>query len=243
MSEFLNEKLVDGLARSAALGPGMRIVLCDDHRLLLEALATSLASHGFTIEAAVDSPADAVRAVALHHPDVLVIDVNFPTGSGIDAAREVIASSPRTKVFMLTGSDDPDLALEALSAGVSGYLRKDRRINEIAAALEAAARGDRPVDRDLLREARRPRSGCKMSRERSPLDGLTDRERHILGLLVEGMSTREMVSTLGVSPSTVRTHVQNIFTKLGVHSRLAAVALLTGDPASHAVRRHDAVLN
>jgi two-component system nitrate/nitrite response regulator NarL len=243
VSNFLNEKRVDGFARSASPGPGRRIVLCDDHRLLLEALATSLASHGFTIEAAVDSPADAVCAVALHQPDVLVIDVNFPTGSGIDAARKVIASSPRTKVFMLTGSDDPDLALEALSAGVSGYLRKDRRINEIAAALEAAAQGDRPVDRDLLREARRPRSGCTMSRERSPLDGLTDRERHILGLLVEGMSTREMVSTLGVSPSTVRTHVQNIFTKLGVHSRLAAVALLTGDPASRAVRRHDAVLN
>ncbi|HSE10899.1 MAG TPA: response regulator transcription factor [Nocardioidaceae bacterium] len=232
----------DNYGARASLGPGMRIVLCDDHRLLLEALATSLANQGFTIEAAVETPADAVRAVALHQPDVLIIDVNFPAGSGIDAARQVVASQPRTKVVMITGSDDPDLALEALSVGVAGYLRKDLRVNEIAAALEAAVRGDNPVDRALLREARRPRTGCKMPGERSPLDDLTNRERHILGLLVEGMSTREMVTALGVSPSTVRTHVQNIFHKLGVHSRLAAVALLTGDPAFHAPGRRDAVL-
>lgn len=240
--QFLHDQSVEGFARSTSLGPGTRIVLCDDHRLLLEALAISLANHGFTIEAAVVSPGDAVRAVALHQPDVLVIDVNFPTGSGLDAAREVVANHPRTKVVMITGSDDPELVLDALSAGVSGYLRKDLRINEIATALEAAARGDSPMDRDLLREARRPRLGRKMLGERSPLDDLTNRERHILGLLVEGMSTREMVSTLGVSPSTVRTHVQNIFTKLGVHSRLAAVALLDGDPTSHAARGHNAVL-
>lgn len=241
--QFLNEKSADGRARATTMGPGLRIVLCDDHRLLLEALATSLANEGFTIEAAVESPADAVRAVALHRPEVLVIDVNFPGGSGIDAAREVIASHPRTKVVMITGSDDPELALAALAAGVSGYLRKDLRINEIATALEAAVRGDSPVDRALLREARRTGSGGKVSGGRSPLDDLTKRERHILGLLMEGMSTREMVTTLGVSPSTVRTHVQNIFTKLNVHSRLAAVALLTGEPAAHDARTRDAVLN
>ena len=205
----------------------MRIVICDDHQLLLEALATALAVHGLTIEAAVTTPAEAVRAVALHDPDILVLDVNFPDGSGIDAAREVVARHSRTKVVMITGTEEPEPMVEALAAGVAGYLRKDQRVDAIARALELALRGGTPIDNDLLRQVRRPRP--TVPRQRTPLDDLTPREHHILRLLVAGMSTRDMVSDLGVSQSTVRTHVQNIFSKLGVHTRLQAVALLAGD--------------
>jgi two-component system nitrate/nitrite response regulator NarL len=205
----------------------MRIVICDDHQLLLEALATALAVHGLTIEAAVATPAEAVRAVALHDPDILVIDVHFPGGSGIDAAREVVARHPRTKVVMITGNEEPEPMVEALAAGVAGYLRKDQRVDAIARALELALRGGTPIDNDLLRQVRKPRPA--VPRQRTPLDDLTPRELHILRLLVAGMSTREMVHDLGVSQSTVRTHVQNIFSKLGVHTRLQAVALLAGD--------------
>lgn len=201
----------------------MRIVICDDHQLLLEALATALAIHGFTVEAAVDSPAEAVRSVAQHEPDLLVIDVNFPVGSGVEAAKHVIVHHPRTKVVMLTATDDPAPMIEALAAGVSGYLRKDQRVDAIARALELVARGGTPIDHDLLRQVRRPRP--QEVRPRQPLDALTPREHHILRLLVAGKSTREMVRELGVSQSTVRTHVQNIFAKLGVHTRLQAVAM------------------
>jgi len=205
----------------------MRIVICDDHQLLLEALATALALHGVTVEAAVCTPDEAVRAVALHDPDILVIDVNFPDGSGIQAAREVIAGHPRTKVVMITGTEEPDPMVEALSVGVAGYLRKDQRVDAIARALELAQRGGTPIDHDLLRQVRRPRPA--IPRQRTPIDDLTPREHHILRLLLAGMSTREMVHDLDVSQSTVRTHVQNIFSKLGVHTRLQAVALLAGD--------------
>lgn len=209
----------------------MRIVICDDHLLLLEALATALAGHGFTVEAAVDSPAEALRAVALHDPDMLLIDVSFPVGSGIEAAREVVARHPRTKVVMLTGGEEPEPLVEALAVGVAGYLGKNQPVDAIARALETAAQGGNPIDADLLRHARHPRT--QVPRQRTPMDELTVRERHILRLLLAGMSTREMVEELGVSQSTVRTHVQNIFSKLGVHTRLQAVALLADETTVH----------
>jgi two-component system nitrate/nitrite response regulator NarL len=210
----------------------MRIVICDDHQLLLEALATALALQGITVEAAVDSPSEAVRAVASNDPDILLIDLMFPVGSGLDAAREVIAHHSRTKVVMMTGTEDAEPLKEALGLGVTGYLAKDQPVDAIARALELAFQGGTPIDSAMLRRVQRP--APRVPRQRTPVDDLTPREHHILRLLVEGMSTREMVHVLGVSQSTVRTHVQNIFSKLGVHTRLQAVALLDPDAASSA---------
>lgn len=209
----------------------MRIVICDDHQLLLEALATALALHGLTVEAAVATPAEAIRAVASNDPDLLLIDVNFPTGSGLEAARTVIAHHPRTTVVMMTGDDDFEPLQQALAMGVTGYLAKDQPVDAIARALELAGRGGTPIDAAMLRRARRP--AARVPRQRTPVDDLTARERHILHLLVEGMSTSEMVRALGVSQSTVRTHVQNIFAKLGVHTRLQAVAFLDVDAGTN----------
>jgi two-component system nitrate/nitrite response regulator NarL len=209
----------------------MRIVICDDHQLLLEALATALALHGLTVESAVATPAEAVRAVASNDPDLLLIDVNFPTGSGLEAARTVIAHHPRTMVVMMTGDDDFEPLQQALAMGVTGYLAKDQPVDAIARALELAGRGGTPIDAAMLRRARRP--AARVPRQRTPVDDLTARERHILHLLVEGMSTSEMVRALGVSQSTVRTHVQNIFAKLGVHTRLQAVAFLDVDAGTN----------
>lgn len=205
----------------------MRIVLCDDHRLLLEALATALAGQGYTIEAATTSPDEAVRAVSLHDPDVLLIDVMFPVGSGLDAARQVIAQHPRTKVVVITGTESVEPLVAALEMGVAGYTRKDQRVEAIAKVIELAARGELAIDRELLRGVRRTTKSVPT--QRSALDDLTPRERDVLGLLVNGKSTKQIVQQLGVSQSTVRTHVQNIFAKLGVHSRLQAVAGIAGD--------------
>jgi two-component system nitrate/nitrite response regulator NarL len=232
MSHALRERHATSTDHHHARGRSRtRLVICDDHRLLLEALAISLAEQGFTVEATVESPADAVRAVSLCQPDVLIMDLTFPLGSGIEAARQVVARHPRTRVIVMTGSDDPQQMLEALSAGVTGYLRKDRKVAALADAVDLAVAGGAPLDHDLLRRARQPQR--RTEADRSAWAGLTGREQHILGLLVQGMSTREIVEALEVSQSTVRTHVQNIFTKLGVHSRLAAVALLSEDPAFH----------
>lgn len=203
----------------------MRLVICDDHRLLLEALATALAGRGYTIEAAATTPSEAVRAVALHDPDILLIDVMFPVGSGLDAAKEVLAHHPRTKVVMITGTESVEPLMAALEIGVSGYTRKDQRVEAIARVLELAASGEIAIDRELLRGVRNTTRA--VHHEHTVVDDLTPRERHVLGLLVSGLNTHEIVQQLGVSQSTVRTHVQNIFAKLGVHSRLQAVAALS----------------
>lgn len=213
----------------------MRIVICDDHRLLLESLSAALAHRGITVEAAVLGPADAVRAVTLHDPDVLLIDLAFPEGSGLQAAREVMTRHPRTKVVVLTGSTSSEALVEALDIGVAGYLRKDQDVPEIAAALEAVASGGSAVDPVLLRQASRP--SATLPRQRTPEAQLTTRERSVAALLVDGRNTDEIMRELGVSQSTVRTHVQSILTKLGVHTRLQAVTALAGElpqpPGAH----------
>lgn len=201
----------------------MRLVICDDHHLLVQALATALSGLGHTIEAAVTTPSDAVEATALHEPDVLLLDVHFPNGSGIDAARQVVRQHNRTRVLMLSGGDAPATVKEALEAGVSGYISKAQRIEEIARALDRVVAGELAVDSSLLKGRQ---STQRIPRQRTPVDDLTPREQRVLQLLVQGCSTNEIVTRLGVTPSTVRTHVQSIFMKMDVHSRLEAVAVL-----------------
>ena len=98
----------------------MRIVVCDDNRVLLEALSHALATRGFVVEAATSRPAEAVAAVKAYQPDLLLVDVSFPDGNGLDVAREVMSHHPRTRVVVLTGSDDAATAIEAARIGVAG---------------------------------------------------------------------------------------------------------------------------
>jgi two-component system nitrate/nitrite response regulator NarL len=205
----------------------MRLVLCDDHRLLLQALATALAGRGYAVEAVTTTPDEAVRAVERYDPDVLLTDLCFPDGgSGIEAARQVRAGHPRTKVVVITGSDDASLLTEALAVGVSGYVVKGERIEAICQALDVADRGEITLHGSLVRKLG---SMGALPPQRAPHRGLTPREQHILDLLTRGLETHQIVRELGVSQSTVRTHIQNILSKLGVHTRLEAVVAL-GQP-------------
>lgn len=213
----------------------MRLVLCDDHRLLLEALSTALSARGWIVEATATTPDEAVDAVALHAPNMLVTDVAFPAGDGIDAVRAVVERHPRTKVVILTGVDSPALVREALEIGVAGYTRKNQSIRAIAEVMERADRGDVAVDNALLRSLA-VNTRTSPSSPRSLFGSLTPREQHVLELLVDGRNTAEIVAMLKISDSTARTHVQSILSKLGVHSRLQAVAILHGEVARSASR-------
>jgi two-component system nitrate/nitrite response regulator NarL len=201
----------------------MRIVVCDDNRLLLEALSNALARQGFTIEAATSAPGEAIDAVKLYDPDILLIDLGFPAGAeGLTAAREVARSHPRTRVVIITGGDDPAPLLEAMRIGVAGYVRKDQRLEGIVSALRQAANGESAIDKALLR---RLTSASRDDSRRSAVARLTQQERVVLGYLADGLQTSEIVSRLGISTSTVRSHIQAILSKLGVHTRLQAVAV------------------
>ena len=203
----------------------MRLVLCDDHRLLLEAISTALSARGWSIEATATTPEDAVKAVELHEPDVLVTDIAFPAGSGLNALRVVVDQHPRTKVVILTGLDSPEALREALEIGVTGYTRKSHSIQTIGDVVEKVGCGEIAIDAALLRQLAIRRTGST-STTRTLLGRLTPRERHVLELLVDGHNTAEIMARLRISDSTARTHVQSILSKLGVHSRLQAVALL-----------------
>ena len=203
----------------------MRIVVCDDHRVLLEALSHALTTRGYIVEATASTPAEAVAAVKLHDPDLLLVDVSFPDGNGLDAAREVMTHHPRTRVVVLTGSDDAATAIEAASIGVAGFIRKDQRLAAIAEALCRAAAGEPWVDATALKRLRSAQSNATAPRH--PVDDLTRQERAVLAMLEEGLSTAEIVRRMGIGNSTVRSHIQAILTKLGVHSRVQAVAMIS----------------
>ena len=202
----------------------MRILLCDDHRLLVEAFAAALQAHGHEVVAVATNPEDGYRAAVEHDPDLCVLDVMFPEGSGLEAAGRITAGK-RCKVLMLSARSDPDLVNAALQAGASGFVLKDESIEGILRALDRLAAGEIAVDRDLLRAAirtpARPDRG-----ELLPLRFLTSREREALRRIAEGQSTKEIAQSMHVAQSTARTHVQNVLTKLGVRSRLQAAALV-----------------
>lgn len=198
------------------------LVLGDDHTVFLDALSAVLSQRGFTVSAVARSAAETVEAVLRLKPDVCVVDRHFSAGDdGIDAIGPMTAHSRRTRVLVVSADRDNDGVMRALSAGASGYLHKTRDIAALAAAIDRVMNGEVVVDVPVPIAARRP---APPGDPRRLAAYLTARERECLSLLVQGMSTAAMVSALGVSHTTVRTHVQALLTKLGVHSRLEAAS-------------------
>ncbi|MGY1779688.1 response regulator [Geodermatophilus sp. SYSU D01036] len=199
----------------------MRLVLCDDHRLFVEPLAVALARNGHDVVVAT-SPPRALEAVAEHRPDLVVLDLRFPVGDGIDTLTELRARRPACPVVILSGSVDTSDLAAAAAAGAAAFLRKDQPVAAIIDALDRVAAG-RAVPAPPM--ARRRGATDAHERVRRLVDRLTDRESEVLQALIRAEDTVEMARSLGVEPSTARTHVQNVLLKLGVHTRLQAVAL------------------
>jgi two-component system nitrate/nitrite response regulator NarL len=205
----------------------VKLVLCDDHLLLLEALQPALELRGHTVPAAVTTPEEAVAAVTEHHPDILLVDVYFPDGSsGLRVAAEVAAAAPKTRVVFLSGGSDPEMVRAAVEAGAVGFARKGRDLGGILRVLDRVMAGETVIDPDLLRTA--------VGRRHEPEDHdirwlagfLTGREREVLEHIVAGNNTAQMAEAMGIARTTARTHVQSVLTKLGVHSRLQAATAM-----------------
>jgi two-component system nitrate/nitrite response regulator NarL len=200
----------------------MRLLLCDDHRLFVEPLAAALARKGHDVVVA-HTPARALAAVAEHRPDVVVLDLRFPQGSGLDVLGELRTRNVTCPVVILSASVDVDDLTRAARAGAAAFLRKDQPVAAILDALRRVAEGRPAPTPPVLRQ--RVRS-AEHERVRRLVHGLTERERQVLRLLVKAEDTTEICRSLGVGASTARTHVQNVLLKLGVHTRLQAVALV-----------------
>lgn len=194
------------------------LLLCDDHAVFADALGSALGQRGFTVLATADTLAGAKERAARHRPDVCLLDRFFADGDGLDAVPEIAAS---TRVLVLTADGDVDGRHRALRTGARGHVTKMCGLSALCAAVEAVARDEVVVET----AAARPEAATGDSDAHRLAAYLTDRERQCLGLLVEGHRTTSMADGLGVSPTTVRTHVQSVLTKLGVHSRLEAASL------------------
>lgn len=204
--------------------PRLRVVLGDDHRLFLDALGRVLEELGHHVVGLASTPEAAVSTVKREHPDCCLLDVSFPDGSGIDVIPLIRAASPGTAVLVLSAVDDPRVAEAAMERGAMGFLRKTGSLPAMAEALEAVGRGE------TVGVAAPARPQGAIGRPTGPLwkvRFLTDREWQVMGCIMEGRSTDQIASALGVRRSTARTHVQNLLAKLGVHTRLQAAALMT----------------
>ncbi|MGH4007919.1 MAG: response regulator [Pseudonocardiaceae bacterium] len=193
------------------------VVLCDDHAVFVESLVSVLVGAGFRVPAVARSLAGAIEAVRHHRPDVCLLSRRFSDGDGIAAIGRVIAVSPATRILVLTAEGDTDAMRHAVRMGAAGYVDKTWGVRKLVQALQ------RVVDGAVVLDAPRttsPRSDTSEARRLAA--HLTARERECLSLLVEGLDTRAMTLRLGVSTTTVRSHVQALLTKLGVHSRLEA---------------------
>jgi two-component system, NarL family, nitrate/nitrite response regulator NarL len=197
------------------------LVLGDDHGVFLDAMAAVLGQHGYTV-AVSRTIAGTLQAVRQRKPDVCLLDRYFAGADGIEVVGELLDASPDTKILVLSADPDTDGVLHALRSGAAGYLHKTRGVTAVVAAIERVRRGEVVVDVPRATAGPWPEKQDDLHR----LAGyLSPREQDCLGLMVDGLDTSAMAARFGVSQATVRTHVQSVLTKLGVHSRLEAASL------------------
>jgi len=211
-------------------GEPIRVVVADDQELVRTGFCVILeATDGITVVAEAANGAEAVRAAAEHHPDVILMDVRMPEMDGLEATR-LITGGDRggpPRVVMLTTFDFDDYVYEALRSGASGFLLKDAPRHDLIAAIKVAAAGNALLAPSVTMRlidafARRPPETLPTP---SRLASLTARERDILLRLARGLTNAEIAADLVVSEATVKTHVANLLAKLGLRDRVQAVIL------------------
>jgi DNA-binding NarL/FixJ family response regulator len=198
------------------------VVIADDHALFRRGLVRLLDEAGMQV---VGEAADGLQAVQLCtelEPDVVVMDLQMPNMSGIDATRQIVAAPLRTQVAVLTVSAEETKVIDALLAGACGYLLKDADADQVVAAVEAAARGESVISpRVAAKVVTRLRREPRRQRSETATD-LTERELAVLRLVVMGLGNHEIANQLYISENTVKNHVASILVKLGVDNRVQA---------------------
>lgn len=200
----------------------LRVLVVDDHELFRTGLASLLTDEGFTVADAPDGES-ALAVLPSFRPHVIVMDLNMPGISGIEATARAVEALPRVGIVMLTISRDDDRVVEAVRAGALGYLLKDAELDEIVSGVRDAAAG-RPVLAPAAAGAMMAEVRRGAPRAVAPTVELTAREREVLTLLAHGCDNAEIGERLFVSLSTVKHHVSHVLDKLGVDNRLQAAA-------------------
>ena len=205
----------------------LRLLVVDDHEVVRQGLVALLdRRQGFEVVAEAGTAAEAVEQARRYEPDIVVMDVRLPDGSGVEACREIRAERAATRVVMLTSYPDEEAVLSAIVAGASGYLLKQVRARDLVAALEAVGRGesllDPAVTEKVLERVRRIATGAAAD----DLAALTTQEQKILLLVAEGKTNKEIASEVFLSDKTVKNYVSSILSKLNLQRRAQAAAFV-----------------
>ena len=217
----------NGKASGSARQP-ITVLIVDDERTFGEALEVALEREkDLRVIHVATGGSEAVAAAGEQHPDVVLMDASMPDMSGIEATRRIKEADPEAAVVILSGHDDDYLLARAVQAGASGMLRKTEAVLDVASTVRRAHRGEaihNEVEVELAQRRLRHRRDLDDD-ARARLDRLTPRELEILSLMAVGRSPDEIATSLAMSPNTLRTHTQNVLTKLRVHSKMEALVL------------------
>jgi len=205
----------------------LRLLVVDDHEVVRQGLVALLdRREGFEVVAEAGTVAEALAMAHRFEPDIVVMDVRLPDGSGVEACREIRAELPSTRVVMLTSYPDEEAVLSAIVAGASGYLLKQVRARDLVSALEAVGRGesllDPAVTEKVLDRVRRIATGAYTDE----LAQLTSQEQKILLLVAEGKTNKEIATEVFLSDKTVKNYVSSILSKLNLERRAQAAAFV-----------------
>ena len=195
-----------------------KVALIDDHEALRGGLEVLLGQAGHEVVGAAGNVAAGLDLVEHAEPELALVDIRLPDGSGIDLTRELLERFPDLAVVLYTGDADADVLYEGLDSGARGYVLKAGTIDELLAAIQQVAAGGSYVDPRLDRILLSPRATARVAQ-------LSPREREIMHLMAEGMTAEQIGNQLGVSVETVRTHVRNVIRKLQARNRVHAIAI------------------
>ena len=210
-----------------AVGRRLSLLIVDDHEVVRQGLAALLGRRPeFQVVAEAGTVADAVAAARRFRPDLVVMDVRLPDGSGIEACREIRAEMPETRVVILTSYPDEDAVLSAIIAGASGYLLKQVRARDLVAALEAVGRGESLLDPAVTGRVLERVRRIATADQPDELAQLTSQERKILLLVAEGKTNKEIAVDVFLSDKTVKNYVSSILAKLNLERRAQAAAYM-----------------
>ncbi len=202
-----------------------RILLVDDHEVVRLGLRSLLERYSqFEVVAEAGTARDAIEQVEQYSPDVVVMDIRLPGGSGIEACEEISEKYPDTKVIMLTSYAEDEMLFSAIRAGASGYVLKQIEGEGLVRAIEAVGRGEALLDPAVTQRIFQEVRKAAKEEEASAFSALTQQEKHVLMLVSEGKTNREIAKALFLGEGTVRNYVSSILSKLGVSNRAEAAA-------------------
>ena len=209
--------------------PKIRLMVVDDHEVVRLGLSALFRlSSGIEVVAEAGSVADAVKGAAQQRPDVVLMDLRLPDGTGIDACRDILSAHPGTRVLFLTSHSDEEAVMSTILAGAAGYLLKEVGSQALINAIELVHGGQSILDPKVTTAVLRRMSmldGKAAAAKQPSRDILSPQERRILALVVEGKTNKEIAKALGLSDKTVKNYLSNAFQKLHVGRRSHAAAL------------------